>query len=283
MAKGVAAAPAHPTLPIARRAVRIDPPNVKTADCPNIVGCDDSCDYAIKNAVANPLVPHAEWFCTHLAELVGIACPDCQIIQMPDGSLVFGSRWEGGILANHPTTMIPPTWVQMVHGGAIPIAGLRPALSRIYAFDHFVHNIDRHSWNFLVRQNQNRWALLAFDYSRAWTYHGFPLPALPFNVADPNERTVRTQRALSLAFGGCYIDADDAVNTLETIQRVPKYRVKTIIKSHPKEWLPKPTRDAILSWWKSTEMTARIGSGKASGSSSMVPSRRALRASQIRS
>jgi hypothetical protein len=258
MAKGVART-AHPTLfQTFRTATRVDPPNLRTADCPAIVGCDDTCDYAIKDAASNPLVPHAEWFCTHLAELVGIACPDCQVIKMPpDGRLVFGSRWEGGVLPALPPPA-PPTWVELVRRGLIPLADICMALSRIYAFDHFIHNTDRHAGNFLIRQNQARWAVLAFDFSRAWTYHGFPLPAVPFDVTDPNERTIRVQRQLSLIFGTTYINSGEAFGLLETIGRVPKYRIEGIIKAHPREWLPLTHRKAIMDWWKSKEMMSRI-------------------------
>jgi hypothetical protein len=91
-----------PQLPFPRKVIRVDPPGLASADCPAICGCDDSCDYAIKDTHTHPLVPHSEWFCTRLADLVGIAGPECQILEMPDGTLVFGSRWEGGTLPGGP-------------------------------------------------------------------------------------------------------------------------------------------------------------------------------------
>ena len=135
----------------------------------------------IQRTSASPRTPHAEWFWTTLADELGISGPVCEIIKLLDGSLVFGSRWEGGIV---PDTAIPnvPTWVTMVQSGAIPVADIRLALTRIYVFDLFIHNPDRHLRNFLIRSRRTGYAVLAFDYSRAWIYHGLPLPALPFDV-----------------------------------------------------------------------------------------------------
>jgi hypothetical protein len=254
---GAGIAPSQGDLfPTPRRAVRVDPANLGTADCPLICLCDDSCEYAIKDGRSHPLTPHAEWFCTRLASLVGIAGPDCQVIELFDGSKVFGSRWEGGVVPAAPPG-IAPTWVAMVHNGTIPLAAISAALSRIYAFDHFVHNDDRHGNNFLVRQQRTGYALLAFDYSRAWTFHGFPLPRLPFDLSNPAERTVRAQRQLAQIFGTQYIDGREAARVLDNIRRVPPVEIVRIIDSHPKEWFPDSERQAIISWWGSAEMIAR--------------------------
>jgi hypothetical protein len=200
---------------------------------------------------------HAEWLCTHLATRLGIACPDCQILQMPDDTLVFGSRWEGGVVVSAPGSAVP-LWVAMVKTGQIKLADIRTALSRIYAFDHFVHNYDRHAKNFLVRNQLNGHAVLAFDYSRAWTANGFPLPNLPFDIMDPNERTVNVQRALSNYWGLSYIDAAEAKKFLALARKVTRAQIREIIRGHPKSWLPPAVRTAILKWWGSKQMITRV-------------------------
>jgi hypothetical protein len=221
-----------------------------------ICGCDDSCEYAIKDKSKNPLVPHAEWFCTHLADLVGIAGPVCQIIDMQNGTTAFGSRWHDGALPSRP----PATpWWQMVKTNAIPLGSIAPALSRIYAFDHFVHNIDRHAANLLVLPQRVGHSVLAFDYSRAWTFHGFPCPALPFDTTDPNEHTVRLQRELR-ALWGDYIDRTESRKVLEILAQVPVESVDKIIGEQPDDWMNQALKDAILSWWSSSEMTSRLDS-----------------------
>lgn len=238
--------------PRPRKAIRVDPANLGTADCPLICLCDDFCEYAIKDGHSHPLMPHAEWFCTHLAALIGIAGPDCQVIEMRDGSKVFGSRWEGGVV---PAALpgANPTWVTMVQNGTIPLDGLRVPLTRIYAFDLFIHNSDRHGGNFLLRSQRTGYALLAFDYSRAWTYHGFPPPPLPFG---PAENTVKAQRTLSRIFGQ-YVDATEAAQLAANIRAVPVEEISKIIAAQPEEWLPNIQRQAIIDWWQSTEMIDR--------------------------
>jgi hypothetical protein len=91
----------HPTLfPIPVEVRYCIPLNV-SADCGQVCRCDDGCDYVIKDGKtggSKPATPHSEWFCTQLAETIGIASPGCKIVKMADGTLAFGSRWEGGIV-----------------------------------------------------------------------------------------------------------------------------------------------------------------------------------------
>jgi hypothetical protein len=88
-----------------------------------------------------------------------------------------------------------------VQQGSIPVSEVAPILSRIYAFDHFIYNIDRHLGNFFVRRSRSSIAVLTVDYSKAWTYRGFPFPALPFDLRDPEHRTVNAQRDLTKMWG----------------------------------------------------------------------------------
>jgi hypothetical protein len=137
------------------------PPGLGTADCGLICRADDGLDYAIKDKSTDVAVPHSEWFCTHLAELVNIAAPPCKFVKVTDGTLAMGSRWEGGVIDRN-------TWTMRL-GVDIKLPDLAPVLSRIYAFDHFIYNEDRHTGNLLVREQRNSGVvILAFDYSRAW-------------------------------------------------------------------------------------------------------------------
>lgn len=242
--------------PLRRKAVWLQPANLGTADCKMICGCDDSCEYAIKDKSKNEMTPHAEWFCTHLADLVGIAGPVCQLIDMQDGTIAFGSRWHDGALPSRANPSITPWW-QRVKTNAIPLSGIRSTLSRIYAFDHFVHNTDRHAGNFLVLPQRAGHAVLAYDYSRAWAIYGWPLPALPFNTASPTEQTVRLQRSLRALYGD-YIDRTETRKLLETLAQVPVSKVEKIIGEQPDDWMNDAQKNAILAWWSSSAMTARL-------------------------
>src|SRR3546814_20573039 len=97
---------------------------MNTADCHWTSRCDDGCVYAIKDGGQNPLVPHSEWLCTHLAEHLGIAAPTCKIVEMPDRSIVFGSRWEGGVMSKE-------AWVGKLQRGEISVADIRSEERRV--------------------------------------------------------------------------------------------------------------------------------------------------------
>jgi hypothetical protein len=258
------AVPIGPTLPIPVRATRIDPSGLGTADCRLVCRGDDGCDYAIKDPSLATVVPnsdgasipHSEWFCTCLGELIGVRAPPCHVIEMPDGKLVFGSLWQGGVLENKTP------WWDLVKSGAIALADIAPILSRIYAFDHFVHNIDRHLNNFLPIRQKNSVALLAYDYSRAWLVLGVPLPellpSLPFDTTDPFEKTVKAQRELSSYLGAKYISADDVSALLKKVEKVTKTQIERIIVGHPAGWLTPIQRASIRKWWKSKAMKDRL-------------------------
>jgi hypothetical protein len=223
-----------------------DPAGLATADASGICRCDDGCDYVVKDGSKNPHIPHDEWFCTQLAELVGIPSPPCTVIERSDGGLVFGSRWEGGV-AREP-------WWEMVRRGDIALGEVSASLSRIYAFDHFVHNEDRHLNNFLFREQRHGWAVLAFDYSRAWLCNGMPLPRLPFAV---DKKTILARRVLCDAFGE-YIDKTETDRTLQRLADVQEMHVLQAINSHPNAWLANAQKDEILNWWNSRARTDRI-------------------------
>lgn len=236
-------------LPLPLRVIQVDPSNLGTADCTATGRCDDGLDYAIKDAHTNPLVPHSEWFCTQLAELLGLAGPPCRVLQMPSGETVFGSRWEGGVLQPKPA----PQWHDLVANGQIKLADVAPILSRLYAFDHFVHNVDRHAGNVLVRQQKTGHALLAFDYSRAWAVQGFPLPGPGLGGTN----TFNLQRQLTGKFGR-YINPQEAGKFLELIKQVPILNITKIIEGHPQDWITTNLKDEIIKWWGAPKFIERI-------------------------
>lgn len=227
-------------------AVWCGPANLGTADCSTVCRGSDGCDYVIKDGIKNPLIPHSEWFCTHLGELIGLASPPCRVIRMPDKSLVFGSRWEGGVFKDR--------WPDKLAKGEIKLADIAPVFSRIHAFDHFVHNTDRHAGNFLFREQKSDYVIMAFDYSRSWLCNGFPLPNLPFG-AGQNTRKMQQQLA---AHVGKYIDPALCAETLEKLAKTPKAAVEKIINESPSTWLPEEKRKSIFDWWGSPDMITRI-------------------------
>jgi hypothetical protein len=247
----------HPTLFQIPIEVRYCIPLNVSADCGQVCRCDDGCDYVIKDGKTGgsvPATPHSEWFCTELANMIGIASPECKIVTMSDGTFAFGSRWEGGVIKPLPGAAAGGNWWEKVKSGDIKLDDIKATLSRIYAFDHFIHNTDRHCNNFIARsQHAAGVAILANDYSRAWLCCGFPLPSLPMNSA-----TVSAQRWLKSFWACDYIDKDESKIALDRLRAVTVEAAKRIIEGHPEDWLQDAERDAILMWWGSKLMLERL-------------------------
>src|SRR5271156_4924404 len=111
-----------------------------TADANEGCFCEDGVGYVMKpNTATNPTSSHCEWFCAHLAAAAGIPAHDFNVIEHTDGKEWFGSAFGVEEIADW--------WTQVV-AGTIKLEDLKDDLSRIYAFDLFVNNGDRHIKNY---------------------------------------------------------------------------------------------------------------------------------------
>jgi hypothetical protein len=100
-----------------------DPVGLNSVDSPGACRCDDGCDYVVKDGAKDRHTPHNEWFCSSLAESIGIPGPPYGVIEEAPGAFVFGSRWEGGVTKEN--------WWEMVARGDIALDEIKPALSKI--------------------------------------------------------------------------------------------------------------------------------------------------------
>lgn len=207
---------------------------------------DDWHDYALKDASGHPLVPHSEWFCTRLADSIGVSCPPCRVIEENPNSFIFGSRWEGGIP--------PADIIEIINRGDLQKDAASSLLSRILAFDHFVHNIDRSTSNVVVRNTKYSNVIMAIDFDNAWLRHSFPLPALPLSKQS---NTIWFHEYMKDVIGD-YVQMDDVNAILDGLMAVQPGQVESIINEHPDVWLPTNLRSQVLSWWASKERFERI-------------------------
>ena len=232
------------------RVVLTLPDDLGTADAPRICRGSDGCDYVVKDKSVHSAIPHSEWFCSELGERIGIPAPAHKIMDLGGGVMAFGSRWQCGTLSPHGT--VP--WYERVGTGEVALTDLSGTLSRIYAFDQFVHNEDRHVANVLIAPQYLGHAVLAFDYSQAWLCFGFPLSPPPL----PRCQTVDVQRRLSALWNQQYVDASIVKETCEAIASLPVVIIQQIIGSHPNDWLSESDKQAIVSWWGSEDMNLRL-------------------------
>jgi hypothetical protein len=234
--------------------VAVIPVRIKIRDPHGLAGAshvgwcrgDDWQDYALKDASVHPSVPHSEWFCTKLAEAIGVPCPPCCVIEESPTSFIFGSRWEGGVQT--------ADLIELINRGDLPRDAASSLLSRFLAFDHFVHNIDRSASNVLVRNTKYSHVIMAIDFDKAWLYHGVPLPALPL----ARETNTRWFHECMKGVIGDYVQMEDVNAILDGLIAVQPDQVETIIKGHPDEWLPTNLRNQVLSWWASQAKFERI-------------------------
>ncbi len=231
------------------KATRCEVAALGTADCAFICRCEDGSDYAIKDGVKDAAMPHSEWFCTKLSEAVGVAAPPCKIVDV-QGNNCFGSRWETG----HN----PKDWWLRAIAKQIDFALLAPTISRILAIDLFVHNVDRHLTNYIVRDMHFGIAMLSFDFSRAWLCNGFPLPSLPM---DSSCTTIQGLRFLLQEFGD-FIILEECNTILDNLANLPVQTILQIISEHPVEWLTNGASDDIINWWQTQHRLDRISSIK---------------------
>ncbi|MGO4839208.1 HipA family kinase, partial [Rhizobiaceae sp. 2RAB30] len=166
--------------------------------------CGDAGTFVIKKTDAHPSLPHCEWFCSSLANICGVPLVPFSVIRHPDGNYWFGSQWMNGKTKD---------WWNLAQQGSINFAALADDLSRIYAFDLFIHNVDRHANNYMVVPHGGGHRVYSFDYSRAWLFNGFPPPQI---MANPEIATVNVKNAFTQLFGP-YLNVGAASQVLDNI------------------------------------------------------------------
>lgn len=225
-----------------------------SADLSAIATCTNGRDYALKLiSDGNGKVPATEMFCYELARKLQIATPHFEIIRMRDSSFAFGSAWEGGV---DPVTK----YLQAVDilKGTKKVRGLIEFLSKVYALDLFVNNIDRHFGNYLFRDSiHNSVIPLAYDFGRAWyAYDPFGYQAL--EAIDEN-----TQDWHQIICTHGQFDENLALATLDAIQGISANEISVIINEFPNGWLSATDATEFVDWWSNGGMADRVAELKA--------------------
>jgi len=199
--------------------------------------------YNIKTVSKTPNVPCAEWFSHKLAERIGIASAFPAVV-MVNNERAYGSRWESGMLDQARNNEVLT--------GKLPGAALAGRFSALYTYDVFLHNTDRHAGNYAFIQVDGLYRLVAMDFSRAWSWNGWPLPPLPLAAGCS---TVATGRMIRQHFA---FDHGEATKVMDSLVGVSRAHIDGIFDSMPVEWADAPMKAAMLAWWGSADMTQRI-------------------------
>jgi hypothetical protein len=183
-----------------------------------------------------------------LAESVGISAPAPCIIQLQDGSTVFGSRRIAGVADAAITTAFLTTPTASNQGPTV--IGLKALLSRIYAYDMFFFNNDRHLENYLSVDDNGVRRLYSFDFSRAlfwrWPWNGCPDPACH----------TRSWGSVMRRFHG--FDEPAASATLDAIASLVPTSVQSFINHMPSDWMATDLQAQFMDVWTSNICKLRV-------------------------
>lgn len=224
------------------------PSNQGSADLGVIGSGRDGRDYAIKTVKdGRGHVPASEAFAYELARRLLIPTPQYEFVILPGGELAFGSVWEGGV-----KRLVEQTQIMDILKGKLPINGLRRFLSRVYVFDVFINNVDRHFGNYLWRDSFNQNLIgLAFDFSRAW----FEIDPYGFQALEPGQHTASSKLWISVTGN---FDRDEALRCLADIEAIDAQGIDEILATIPAEWMSKQRKNEYRQWWGSVRWTQRI-------------------------
>jgi hypothetical protein len=198
-----------------------------------------------------------EMFATRLAGHVNIATPFCSVVEMEDGSTLFGSLGHDSVADEFEVRdfLSRPQLDEL--GGRSPWLGR--SLAALYAFDLFLGNPDRSLRNFILESDTRR--LCAYDFADAQlsnlSHQRFPVGDCP---------TISVGRFLRSVHG---FERTAAFEMIDHLGAVPVDVIRLILKEMPDDWMPADQREGLCDVWGSQQWgdrlsTLRVGIGNGS-------------------
>ena len=230
------------------RVTALIPNSLNTADLQYFAYCDDGHEYAVKQpSPGNASLPAAEYLSYCLASMCQVAVPQSAQLLMPDGSVAFGSRFEGGIseLSSLSAALQP---IALQQCGA--------QLTALLTLDVFLANDDRHGGNFLLRQARltQQWSMIAIDFSRALWVNGFPSKDVKDIVSAGNSSTtIKVMKAMKLW------DQMRSHTTISALNSVTVGAYDGWVNAMPASWKTPEVAQSVL-WWGSPNRSMRVSS-----------------------
>lgn len=225
------------------------PANENSADLSIIGRGRNSKHYAVKTIHdGNGFIPASEFFCYELARLLSIPTPDFDYLSLDEGkSIAFGSVWEGGVRG-----IKSDNDVFAILKGEMSVEDIESFFGKVFAFDLFVNNEDRHFNNYIFRDSfNNSRVALAFDFSRAWKETN----PYGFDCLQAHTKTMRCNGMLQ-KFG--QYNRNAALAMMEDIRQIPKSSIESILTGMHHSWMSEKDKELLLNWWGSNEFHERI-------------------------
>lgn len=221
-----------------RTIIRTETVSFGTADCNTMGVADNGEEFVLKRLCNGQMVPASEWVCSSLALAAGLAIPHFEMVSLDDGEMAFGSLWDN-LLNGEQTREI---WIRKRPHPE----NFSSNLSRIYAFDQFVYNPDRHLKNYFFRHGSSPAkppVLLAPDYGRALFAATFP----PHNTLLECH-TTEVACFMRKTYGW---EPEQANGVLNKLEMIPLEKVKIVVNEMPDSWLSPTHKAEFIEWWKS--------------------------------
>ncbi|WP_038933236.1 hypothetical protein [Bradyrhizobium japonicum] len=213
---------------------------------PQFIRADDGLTYVVKDEVPNqPLTVRAsEFLWLSLAKAIGLPAPVAEVINDENGTPLVGTRREP---ISSPDALAAFLTGHVNHGGV--------HLSRIYAFDLFSANWDRHPGNYLVLDDgAGLLAAFAIDFSHVKVHPGLVDPARDPLVSLPNA----TRQFFPVVVAPYGPDVGAAISIADRIDALPVTAVDMILTAMPDAWLSPAEKADVLNWWKGPSRSTRV-------------------------
>lgn len=230
--------------------IRDDLSGLDGATGPRLVRADDGLLYVAKDeAVTTPPAPSvraSEYFWLSVAQMVGLTCASPEVLEQPSGRLVVGVREEHSAVGRTSAQCEMALLSGTVLDGAAH-------LTRIFVFDLYCANWDRHPGNYLVLEQGGQKVAFAIDFSHVAV---LPSDALTDPIAATNNMTRVYFPTLVAPYGGP--DHQAALMMVDRLAALRPEHIEPILRGIPPDWLSASQKDAARAWWEDGRSAARI-------------------------
>ena len=216
--------------------------------------CDDGEKYLVKGYLEAPVISANEWVCTAVADLLHLTTPTCKVLELADGTLVFGSR----IVPNELSSLVAKRLlISKAPSNDYLVPELANNLSKLYALDLLLGNTDRHLFNYLMTD----------DESQATGPRVARLRAIDFDAADillsgrtelamaDSSNTISTGRKIRYAHGFQTAPVTDMLSQLRSRRELV---FEHAMFGLPPEWLPISEQGRVLDYINSPKFEQTI-------------------------
>lgn len=228
----------------------IYPESPQGADIAFVADAGGNRYYCKRDQLARP-VRATEWIATSIASYLKIPVPDFAILLNPEvGETLFGSKevWGTASRFEAQTFLTTPPSFDPIIGD--PFEWLGAYLSRLYAFDLFIGNVDRQICNFLLVASGGSRRLLAFDFASS---NLSQIKTTNFAIAQTATLSVGRRWRARREF-----DAARAFELIDWIGGICPSTLESILAPMPEDWMSSDEREMFIDLWGSGACKVRL-------------------------